>query len=255
MIWRIALAAFLTLCLAALGQQSRAQFNGCSAGFCGGVATGGGGGSVAFDAKGTSDTYAASATGFAAYNKLTVGSGANRALIVMMCFGGTTTAPTGFSVVWDSGGTNQSMTQIGATQVSSGNNKRVQLWGLVAPTSGNKTLAISWTNSQPDAYVDAIAFTGVNQTGGSTTFYNATVNTGSGGSATVTVTSASTDAAVDVTTSISGAVGQTVIFEDSSGAAINGGASYNVGSASVAFSWATGSGSGWVDYGVAIKAN
>jgi hypothetical protein len=35
MIWRIALAAFLTLCLARLGlQQPRAQFNGCSAGFC-----------------------------------------------------------------------------------------------------------------------------------------------------------------------------------------------------------------------------
>lgn len=38
MIWRIALAAFLTLCIATLGQQPRAQFNGCSAGFCGGVA-------------------------------------------------------------------------------------------------------------------------------------------------------------------------------------------------------------------------
>ena len=37
MTWRLALAAFLTLCLTALGQQSRAQFNGCSAGFCGGT--------------------------------------------------------------------------------------------------------------------------------------------------------------------------------------------------------------------------
>lgn len=37
---RIVLAAFLTLCLVALSQQPRAQFNGCSAGFCGGVATG-----------------------------------------------------------------------------------------------------------------------------------------------------------------------------------------------------------------------
>lgn len=42
MIWRIALAAFLTLCIATLGQQSRAQFNGCSAGFCGGAPGGGG---------------------------------------------------------------------------------------------------------------------------------------------------------------------------------------------------------------------
>jgi hypothetical protein len=42
MMWRIALAAFLTLCLALL--PSRAQFNGCQAGFCAPAAVGGGGG-------------------------------------------------------------------------------------------------------------------------------------------------------------------------------------------------------------------
>lgn len=40
MIWRIALAAWLTLLLAVVGQQSHAQFNGCSAGFCSRVAGG-----------------------------------------------------------------------------------------------------------------------------------------------------------------------------------------------------------------------
>lgn len=34
MIWRLALTAFLTLCLVAIGQAPRAQFNGCAAGFC-----------------------------------------------------------------------------------------------------------------------------------------------------------------------------------------------------------------------------
>lgn len=43
MIWRLALAAFLALCLCAVGQQPRAQFNGCSAGFCNKVISGGGG--------------------------------------------------------------------------------------------------------------------------------------------------------------------------------------------------------------------
>jgi hypothetical protein len=45
MMWRVALAAFLTLCLAALGLNapSRAQFNGCQAGFCAPRAAGGGG--------------------------------------------------------------------------------------------------------------------------------------------------------------------------------------------------------------------
>lgn len=41
MIYRIVLAAWLTLLLAVVGQQSRAQFNGCSAGFCSRVAGGG----------------------------------------------------------------------------------------------------------------------------------------------------------------------------------------------------------------------
>jgi hypothetical protein len=43
MIRRITAAAFLTLCLAALGlQQPRAQFNGCMAGFCAPAVVGGG---------------------------------------------------------------------------------------------------------------------------------------------------------------------------------------------------------------------
>jgi hypothetical protein len=45
MMWRIALAGFLTLCFAVLGPLvPRAQFNGCPAGFCSLVAPSGGGG-------------------------------------------------------------------------------------------------------------------------------------------------------------------------------------------------------------------
>src|ERR1700722_6049094 len=49
MIWRAALAAIIAVFLCAVGSQPRAQFNGCSAGFCGGVATGGGGGRTCTD--------------------------------------------------------------------------------------------------------------------------------------------------------------------------------------------------------------
>jgi hypothetical protein len=44
MMWRIALAGVIAVFLLAVASQPKAQFNGCPAGFCGGVATSGGGG-------------------------------------------------------------------------------------------------------------------------------------------------------------------------------------------------------------------
>lgn len=64
MFWRVAIAACLTLALAALAvQQPHAQFNGCAAGFCNPpVAAAGGGCSVAFTAGPAGQTGSISAT-------------------------------------------------------------------------------------------------------------------------------------------------------------------------------------------------
>ena len=122
--------------------------------------------SVAFDAKATSDTLG-TGTGITSFTKLTVGSGANRALVVILAWD---VDPGTVTVKWDSAGTNQTVTQISKFAGSAG---YVGIYGLVAPTSGAKNLSCTWVNSVTDAYVSALSFTGANQTGGTTTFYNA----------------------------------------------------------------------------------
>ncbi len=115
---------------------------------------------------------------------LTVGSGANRALVVCLCLQGSATAP---SMTWDSGGTNQAMALITSALVS-GSVAKLWLYGLVAPTSGAKTLSASWTGSS-DVTLAAGALTGVDQTGGTTTFAHASGVAGTGAMSS-TITSA-----------------------------------------------------------------
>jgi hypothetical protein len=215
---------------------------------------------VAFDAKGTADVYGASGTSLT-FSNLTVGTGSNRCIVVTLVFFDISTVPSLISCTWDSGGANQIMGQIGATQTLVVSPTRqtmsVALFGLVAPVSGKKTLAVSWVNSQADAFVDAVSFTGVNQTGGTTTFYNLTAATGTSGAPSVTVVSSQIGSAVDVAVSNFELLSptQTVIFEDNgNGNFSSAGASYNINSASVVFGWPGAPGGQWVDYGVAIAA-
>lgn len=79
--WRIALAAVLTACLAAFALNAprvHAQFNGCQAGFCNPAVASGGGGSISF-----SGTQAVAKTGcgggFTCTDTITIGAG----LVVM----------------------------------------------------------------------------------------------------------------------------------------------------------------------------
>lgn len=182
---------------------------------------------VVVDAVGT-ETHTAPGTS-ATYTGITVGSGANRALVVAIVWGTGTGDPTGRSVTWDSGGTNQAMTEI--VFRGTGGNTSVGIYGLVAPTSGNKTLAVSWTVSN-ESFIGAISFTGVDQTGGATSFPNSAT---SGTVATLTITSSANDYVVCCYGSGTG-IGtptDTVIFDDSvSGTFINAAAEYGVGSAS-----------------------
>ena len=104
---------------------------------------------------------------------ITVGSGTNRALIAFLIFSQGTT-PAGLTVTWDSGGTNQTMTAVtGAIVNDASNAATTVLYGLVNPTSGAKTLAVNWTTAV-EGHVCCVSFTGVNQTGGATSFANGT---------------------------------------------------------------------------------
>lgn len=205
-------------------------------------------GPVTFDAKGTANCYAASATSVTC-STLTVGTGAKRALAVTLVW---SSLPSAVSCTWDSGGSNQVMTQISLQS----NTRAAALFGLVNPVSGAKTLSCSWTGTVTDTFVAGISFNNVDQTGGTTTFYNATSTSGSGGTQTVTVTSATTDAAVNATGGLplTSTPSQTSLFIDNThGSVINAGASYNVGSASAVFGWSPATEAAWINIGVALK--
>lgn len=132
---------------------------------------------VATDAASSASVKGTSKTSLSLSN-ITVGSGTNRALILWLCFdffGGS--APTSISATWDSGGTSQAMSLITSQQDGAGV-EIISAYGLVAPTSGAKTLLVSWTNTAAGVEMFAESFTGVNQTGGVTTFANAVTLTG-----------------------------------------------------------------------------
>src|SRR5258706_8715657 len=146
---------------------------------------------VVFDADSTSDTRVTNATALT-HTLLTVGVGANRALIVTLFFGNWAgSAPTGITVTWDSGGTNQVCSLIRSVNSASGKGI-AQVWGLVAPTSGALTLSVAWTNAS-DAQVAGVAYSGADQT---SPFDQSATSTGNSSQSSVTVTTSTNDAFV-----------------------------------------------------------
>jgi hypothetical protein len=153
---------------------------------------------VAFDAKTAAGT---SGNGVSPLNvtNMTVGSGANRALVLLVnCADSATGFPGGFAANWDSAGTPQLMTQITGTLVSSAGTGTTALYALLAPTSGAKTLSITWTTGSHEMHAQAVAFTSVDQTSIAVAFPHGTTNSGNADPATITVTTANGNAVVAV---------------------------------------------------------
>lgn len=207
---------------------------------------------VAIDATGTSDATA-SGVSTIDFNNLTVGAGANRALVVQISFSHTIVSAV--SVTWDQGGTNQACALIVTVNGQDLLSGRVDLWGLVAPTSGNKTLRVSWTTAT-DIVVDAASWTGVDQTGGATSFPNSTSTTGNLTNASLAITSAAGNAAMDCVGS-AGAISspgaqQTQVFLDNSPAVTGAAGSYATAT-NPTFTWNIAANQ-WVQVGTSIKA-
>lgn len=138
---------------------------------------------VTFDANASASVTANATTAITSSN-LTISAGSNLAVVVQIAWSGTVTAP---AITWDNLGTPQTVTAItGATSTST---PRVDLWGLVNPTSGAKQLRAAWTTSR-DVVMNQTSWTGVNQTGGATSFPHGTGATGTSATITSTVTSA-----------------------------------------------------------------
>jgi hypothetical protein len=161
------------------------------------------------------------------YTGLTIAAGSNLAMVVTVHWDTTGTTPTAMTMVWDSGGANQSLTQIVTSDPGTHSQWQAELWGLVNPVVGNKTLSLSWTTASR-MFLCSMAFDGVDQTGGTTSFPNAA----SGVSiATLTIPSAPGHIVMNAGTGGTyGALTGTVIFSDSSsGTYINGYANYMPG--------------------------
>ncbi len=209
---------------------------------------------VAFDAKTTSAVFlSASSAGTLSGTNLTIGSGANRVLIAFVTF--STLTVTGVSVLWDATGTPQPLTKIIGVN-SGGAAGRAELWGLVAPTPGNKTLRVLYTGTS-DVELAGASFTGADQTGGATTFYNSTSTIGGSTTPTITATSTAGDIAVNACGPAGfnlSAATQTLIVLDNTPNTTGIGCQYAAGAASVVFGWTLSSSVEWAMVAASIKA-
>jgi hypothetical protein len=181
---------------------------------------------VAFDAISSADTEVTNGTALT-HNNMTVGSGSNRALIAVLCFNAAVSDPL-TTCTWNG----VALTKIGS--VSNGLGARVDLYGLIAPASGNHTLQVNWSTST-DAYVGCASFTGVDQTGGATSFahYNQAGNN-STTALSVAITSAIGNFVVGglITNNGFSSTGNTLIYY-SANLGEGGGGEYAAGAASV----------------------
>ncbi len=194
-------------------------------------------------------------------SNLTVGSGSNRALILLLMFG-VGSPPAGITATWDSGGTNQSMTIIPNTTTADNSVLAGSgvLYGLLAPTSGNKSLVVSWTGNQ-EAHACAISFTGVDQTSVAVAFPH--------GNTVVHTTITASPVAVAITSAVGNMVvaaetQNAAVFDSTNGTTIaisSGGpnlaiaANYDSGAASVTLSAAFSSTSTWDATGCDVLAS
>lgn len=205
---------------------------------------------VAFDANSPAfvDTNGTSVPSLSV--SLTVGTGTDRALTAEVVH----YAPSGgyvSGVTWTVGSTVQNLSPIVANANASAG-FMPDLWGLVNPTSGNGTLTATFSPDITYGSLNAQSFTGADQTGGTTTFYNATLNTGTTGTPSTTITSAAGDMAVDaVNATALGSPTQTQTYLDT---LIGNGGSRASGAASVTFAWSGSTPYYWAQAVTAIRA-
>lgn len=154
-------------------------------------------------------------------------------------------------MTWD---TTQSVLAITNATATNGTVQVAQCWGLVNPNTGAKALVTSWSTAR-DIVVNGTSYTGVDQTGGVTSFPNGAGATGSSVTASVTVTSAVGNAvqAAHTLGNTCSAVNNTQLFRDNNPANISGAGNRAAGAASVAMT-ATLTSSNWASAGTDILA-
>lgn len=206
-----------------------------------------------FDANATADTTANGATSVTS-TALTVGSSANRALLIQFAFSLTTISA--LVVTWDFGASAQPCAVVtGATGNNPTTTGRAELWALVNPVSGAKTLKAAWTGAS-DVTMNGVSWSSVDQTGGATSFPHGTSANGNSGTASLAVTSATNNATVATVEGQGNlsAPTQTQTFLDNTPASISGGGSRAAGAATVTHQFTVTAAGAWVVVGCDILA-
>jgi hypothetical protein len=213
---------------------------------------------VAIDVTGT-EVFHASAVSPRTYTGLTTGGSlSNGAVTFVVCYD---THVTGSAATWDS----VACTLLASTN-STGTFGRAEIWGLspIGAHTGNKTFSVSWTGgTSAITMVMGLSWTGVNQTGGTTSFPNGNSATGTSGTSgtfnpTVNVTMNTGDAGIAAFTTDQNtfsSTNNTQLFTDF-GTNINGAACRGTGSGSVAYTGTSTASlaNNWTAVGVDILA-
>lgn len=211
---------------------------------------------VAFDAKCSAIVKTATALLTVSNSNLTIGAISNGAVIVM---GWTDAlAPGAMTATWN--GVNSP--QIGTISCTAGFGT-VALFGLVGPASGNHALVFNATNAG-QMWVAGISFSGVDQTGGATSFAHFNSARGTSAAPSVAITSATgnftlsnfvTDAAGSINSINQTAGWTTGAGIDNSGSNTDVAGQYAAGAASVTHSGVISVATGhWAICGVDIVA-
>lgn len=181
----------------------------------------------------------------------TVGSNSNRVLIGVVSFHSNAAAQGTVTMTWDG----VSMTQIGSIAETAGQNI-VYVFGLIAPATGNKTLSCGWTGGvSVDTSLGAVSIYNADQTTG---WQNTGSDTGTGLSASSTVTTASGNLVVvghtnNDASSTTTTLGTNAWIETTLSG--NHAASYLAAVAGTAVvSWTLGSSVAWANYKVDVIA-
>ena|SRR6185295_14053748 len=184
---------------------------------------------------------------------LTVGAGANRALVVTTIESANVSAS--LTVTWNG----VPLTLVSSTSVDDGTNSAfMRIWALINPAAGNFTLAGSWTGSA-SFVVGAVSYTGVDQTSVAVAFPHGATASGTSATAGVTISSASGNAVVALFASAPAgpflSTSGTNIYIDSVSLVPYVAASRDIGAASVSMTAPlTGSGT-WVAAGCDVLAS
>jgi hypothetical protein len=185
-------------------------------------------GGVTLDVIG-SELYTGSAGTTVTYSGINVGSGGSTThlgLVAVIAFDFTGSPdPSAVSATWN--GTNMTLVADGHPGSTLG--PFSQLWGLAAPATGSQNLVFSWTTSSR-SFVSAVSFTGVLQTGGTTSFPNGAV---ANSTATISITSNAGDMVVGTGNGAGNPtiLGTTIFNDSANGSFINAWAGFVAGAA------------------------